>query len=300
MPISDNYAHNCGATVLIAWSGGLFDVNSKRLEIKRHDLSIEVGEFQKQRQALISQNRALETENERLRLTAAQIAGENRKVALINKEEVLRSGRLQQEVKITELKSSIAALSSASADLSPNDPTLQRICEIIEAAGRTSPEVKYAASVVSSNSVGAPLAAALCLPLLKVTKDNAWKQAMITYSIREMNDSIRAIIGSSGYILPLSRIDWSRSGIYLSLLRNTATLEEKINVLRSLHETLSGIPRQKLDFFVGKRHEVVKRSFYLGHRRVPVIPNFGLSVLAKVLRDMVHPMVLHHYFAYRG
>jgi hypothetical protein len=217
-------------TLTIAWTSGLFDVNSKLLEIRRHDLAAEVEKFQTQKDKL-------QREDEQLRTSSGQLTRENQKLALANKEEVRLGESLRRDLRVTELKASITALSRTPANLSLDDPTLLRVYALIEAAGPKSPEVQYAASAVDSGSVGVPLSAALCFPLERATRDPKWKQTMLRLATKEMSDSIRAIgaIGQTTFAFG-GTIEWARPVIYLDLLVQNASTAERIGVIENLYQ----------------------------------------------------------------
>jgi hypothetical protein len=228
-------------TIGIAWTNGLFDVNTKLLEIRRHDLAADVDKFQKQKESLEREGQELRRLTKELVSNNKELIGENQRLVFINREEVKRGKGLEQDLKLTELKASITALSHATGGLSLNDPTLKRIYALIEGAGSKSLEVQYAAAVVNSRSVGVPLSAALCVPLGRVTNDVRWMQTLMQFAVKEMSDSIRATLqrdqsGTSFFVG--SNIDWSRGLIYLDLLSKNASTDEKVAVLKILYQVV--------------------------------------------------------------
>jgi hypothetical protein len=113
-------------TLFIAWHANLFDVNSKLLEIKKHDLTSDIIAFEQTKATLIATNKQLRNTNERLASTNTQLEHANNKLTLANQEQVRRGHQLESEVTTTELKTGVRALTGAPSSLSIDDPTFKR------------------------------------------------------------------------------------------------------------------------------------------------------------------------------
>lgn len=227
-------------TLLTAYLNGVFDVNSKLLEIRRHDLAGDVEKFQTQKERL-------QQEDDQLRESSKRLTVENQRLGTANKDLVVRGDTLTREVQVTEVKASINALAHAPVDLSLEDPTFKRIAALIGAAPPTSPEVQYAASAVHSASIGMPLSAALCVPLVRATHDAQWHHTMMGYIRKELSASIRVIEQRSQTALfsfPAPTFDWSRPVIYLELLLDNATIYEKTELFDILHQVFTATRQQ--------------------------------------------------------